>query len=207
MEDAKRDKDEAAAWVILNGKEDLDEAEAALRAAAVRVWPRAEAYARRELNGNGLGDETGLGRDVWEQTLQSISRTLHRTFSQGEIRDLDTYVFGAFAHRLKRLLKKQRLLEFYPSNSDLADLRATQDWEWVENLEQSLELKEIVQHMDDWMKEVAFRRAFGHPWKLIGRDLGLGEAAAKKRFLRGLRKLRDYLQQCKRAVRRDRTQS
>jgi DNA-directed RNA polymerase specialized sigma24 family protein len=124
-------------------------------------------------------------------------KTLRRTFRLTRIRDLDTYVFGAFAHRLKRLLKKQRVIEFYPSNTELADLRATQDWDWVENLEHSLELKEIVEHMDDWMKEVAFRRAFGHPWKQIGRDLGLGEGATKKRFLRGLKKLRDYLMQCK----------
>ena len=197
MEDAKRERDAAAAWVILSGKREPDQGEEALRATALRVWPRAEAYARRELSTKGLGDETGLARDVWEQTLQSVSKTLHRTFPQGEIRDLDVYVFGAFAHRLKRLLKKQRVLEFYPSNTELADLRAAQDWKWVENLEQSLELKEIVQHMDDWMKEVAFRRAFGHPWKEIGRDLGLGEAATKKRFLRGLQKLRDYLLQCK----------
>jgi DNA-directed RNA polymerase specialized sigma24 family protein len=124
-------------------------------------------------------------------------KTLRRTFRLTRIRDLDTYVFGAFAHRLKRLLKKQRVIEFYPSNTELADLRATQDWDWVENLEHSLELKEIVEHMDDWMKEVAFRRAFGHPWKQIGRDLGLGEGATKKRFLRGLKKLRDYLLQRK----------
>ena len=134
---------------------------------------------------------------LWEQTLQSVSKTLHRTFRERPIRDLDTYVFGAFAHRLKRLLKKQRVIEFVPSNTELAELRATQDWDWVENLEHSLELKEIVEHMDDWMKEVAFRRSFGHSWKQIGRDIGLGEGAAKKRFLRGLKKLRDYLQQCK----------
>lgn len=197
MEDAKRDRDAAAAWVIFSGKKDPDETDVELRAVALRVWPRAEAYARRELSANGLGDETGLARDVWEQTLQSVSRTLHRTFRLRQIRDLDPYVFGAFAHRLKRLLKKQRVIEFVPSNSELADLRAAQDWEWVENLEHSLELKEIVEHMDDWMKEVAFRRAFGHPWKQIGRDLGLSEGATKKRFLRGLTKLRDYLQQTK----------
>ena len=204
MENAKRDRDSAAAWIVVSGKKDPDKTEQELMAAALRVWPRAEAYARRELNDSGLGDETGLARDVWEQTLQSVLKTLHRTFRLGQIRDLDTYVFGAFAHRLKRLLKKQRVLEFYPSNTELADLRATQDWDWVENLEHSLELKEIVEHMDDWMKEVAFRRAFGHSWKQIGRDLELGEGATKKRFLRGLKKRRDYLMQCKsRRTRRD----
>jgi len=197
MENAKHDRDSAAAWIVISGKKDPDETEQKLMAAALRVWPRAEAYARRELNDSGLGDETGLACDVWEQTLQSVLKTLHRTFRLTRIRDLDTYVFGAFAHRLKRLLKKQRVIEFYPSNTELADLRATQDWDWVENLEHSLELKEIVEHMDDWMKEVAFRRAFGHSWKQIGHDLGLGEGAAKKRFLRGLKKLRDYLLQCK----------
>ena len=196
MEDAKRDRDAAAAWVILSGKKDPDKAEQELMAAALRVWPRAEAYARRELHAKGLGDETGLVSDVWEQTLQSVSKTLHRTFRLRPILDLDSYIIGAFAHRLKRLLKKQRVIEFVPSNAELANLRATQDWDWVENLEHSLELKEIVEHMDDWMKEVAFRRAFGHSWKQIGRDLGLGEGATKKRFLRGLKKLRDYLLQC-----------
>ena len=197
MENAKRDRDSAAAWIVVSGKKDPDKTEQELMAAALRVWPRAEAYARRELNDSGLGDETGLARDVWEQTLQSVLKTLRRTFRLTRIRDLDTYVFGAFAHRLKRLLKKQRVIEFYPSNTELAGLRATQDWDWVENLEHSLELKEIVEHMDDWMKEVAFRRAFGHSWKQIGRDLELGEGATKKRFLRGLKKLRDYLMQCK----------
>jgi DNA-directed RNA polymerase specialized sigma24 family protein len=198
MEDAKHDRDAAAAWVLLSGKKDnLDETDQALQAVALRVWPRAEAYAKRELSAQGLADEMGLARDAWEHTLQSVSRTLHRTFRLRPILDLDSYVFGAFAHRLKRLLKKQRVIEFVPSSSELADLRATQDWDWVENLEQSLDLKEIVQHMDDWMKEVAFRRAFGHSWKEIGRDLGLSEGATKKRFFRGLTKLRDYLQQTK----------
>ena len=197
MESYKHDRDSAAAWIVVSGKKDPDETEQKLMAAALRVWPRAEAYARRELNDSGLGDETGLLRDVWEQTLQSVSKTLRRTFRFRPIRDLDSYVFGAFAHRLKRFLKKQKIIEFVPSNSELAELRGAQDWDWVENLEHSLELKEIVEHMDDWMKEVAFRRAFGHPWKQIGRDLGLSEGATKKRFLRGLKKLRDYLMQCK----------
>ena len=64
------------------------------------------------------------------------------------------------------------------------------------NLDNSLELKEMVNQMDDWMKEVAFRRAFDHSWKQIGRDLGLGEGAAKKHFLRGLKKLRDRILEC-----------
>ena len=197
MESAKHDRDSAAAWIVASGKKDPDKTDQELMAAAVRVWPRAEAYARRELNASGLCDEAGLASDVWEQTLQSVSKTLCRAFRLRPILDLDSYIFGAFAHRLKRHLKKQKIIEFVPSNSELADLRATQDWKWVENLERSLELKEIVEHMDDWMKEVAFRRAFGHSWKQIGRDLGLGEAAAKKRFLRGLKKLRGYLLQCK----------
>ena len=148
------------------------------------------------MNDSGLGDETGLVSDVWEQPLQSILKTLRRTFRLSRIRDLDSYVFGAFAHRLKRHLKKQKIIEFVPSNSELADLKATQDWNWVENLDNSLDLKEMVNQMDDWMKEVAFRRAFDHSWKQIGRDLVLGEGAAKKRFLRGLKKLRDRLLEC-----------
>ena len=204
MENAKHDRDSAAAWIVVSGKKVPDKAEQELMAAALRVWPRAEAYARRELNDSGLGDETSLVWDVWERTLQSVLKTLHRTFRLRRIRDLDFYVFGAFAHRLKRLLKKQKIIEFVPSNSELADLRGAQDWDWVANLENSLELKEMVNQMDDWMKEVAFRRAFDHSLWQIGRDLGLGEGATKKRFLRGLKKLRDRLLECENSrTRRD----
>ena len=189
----KRDRDAAAAWIIAPGKTDPDKTEQELMTVALRVWPRAEAYSRRELNARGLGDETNIVRDVWEQTLQSVLKTLRRPIRLRRIDDLDSYVFGAFAHRLKRYLSKQKVLEFVPSNDELAGLRAAQDWDWVESLENSLELKEIVNQMDDWMREVAFRRAFDHSWKQIGRDLGLDETAAKKKFLRGLKKIRERL--------------
>jgi len=196
MADAKSDRDAAAAWIIVSGKKELDKNEQALMTAALRVWPRAEAYARRELHARGLGDETNIVRDVWEKTLQSVLTTLRRPFRLRRIQDLDSYVFGAFAHRLKRILRKQKVIEFVPSNDDLAELRATQDWDWVESLENSLELKEIINQMDDWMREVAFRRSFDHSWKEIGRDLGFDETVAKKKFLRGLKKIRERLLEC-----------
>lgn len=196
MEDTKNDRDAAAAWIIASGRKELDKNEQALTTAALRVWPRAEAYAKRELYARGLGDETNIVRDVWEQTLQSVLKTLRRPFRLRRIQDLDSYVFGAFAHRLKRILSKQKVIEFVPSNDELADLRSTQDWDWVENLESSLELKEIVVQMDDWMKEVAFRRSLDHSWKEIGCDLGLDETVAKKKFLRGLKKIRERLLEC-----------
>jgi hypothetical protein len=102
---------------------------------------------------------------------------------------LDSYILGVFAHRLKRVLSREKIIEFVPTNKELAELRGAQDWNWVTNLENVLELKRTVSKMDDWMKEVYFRRSFGDSWELSRKTPELpsikrkcGSLIASKRF-------------------------
>jgi DNA-directed RNA polymerase specialized sigma24 family protein len=107
--------------------------------------------------------------------------------------DLDSYVFGAFAHRLREVLRKERTIEFVASDSDLAELKQAQDWSWVAAFENSLELKAAVDEMEDWMKEVLHRWAFDEPWDQISEDMGVTTNALKKRFAYHLKKIRSRM--------------
>ena len=184
---------EAAIWIIAGREGHPDKVEKDLRAAAMRVWPRAEAYARRELYDSGLGEETSVISGAWEDALQSVQRSLRRRLRLRPVRNLDSYIFGAFAHRLKQVLSKERVIEFVPTNQELAELKGTQDWNWVTNFEDLLELKKAVSQMDDWMKEVLFRRSFGHSWARIAQDLGITEHQAKMRFSDRLKKVQEKI--------------
>src|SRR5262249_36765265 len=71
---------EAAVWIIAGREREPDEVQKELVAVALRVWPRAEAYARRELHERGLADETTIILQAWEDALQSVQRSLRRKF-------------------------------------------------------------------------------------------------------------------------------
>ena len=180
---------EAAIWIIASGREP-DETEKALTAAALRVWPRARAYARRALRDTSVADESSIISTAWEGALQSVLKSLRRRFQTGPVRDLDSYVFGAFIRRLKKVRQRERVVEYVATNQELLALRNAQDWDWVIELENTLELKKLVNQMDNWMKEVYFRRTFNHSWRRIAKDLGMTEHQAKTRFADGLKKIR-----------------
>ena len=187
-------------WILDRGEAVPDDHDMRLRAAAVRVWPNVEAFAKRELSGSSLAGETSLVWDIWEQTLQSLSHTLRRRLRLRLIRDLDSYIFGAFAHRLREVLRKERTIEFVPSDRDLAELKGTQDWSWAATFENTLELKRAVDEMDDWMKEVLHRWAFDEPWDEISEDMGVTTNALKKRFAYYLKKIRSRMLNADRPV-------
>lgn len=179
-------------WILDRGTATQDELEAELRAAAIRVWPRAEAFAKKELAGTPLSGETSLILDVWETTLQSVSKRLRSRRFFKPIDDIDSYLFVAFAHKLKEALRKETSVEFVALNDELDMLRQAQDWSWVEDLENALELKALVDPLDDVTKSVLHRWALdGDSWGEIAKDLGVTPNAAKKRFFYRLHKMRE----------------
>jgi DNA-directed RNA polymerase specialized sigma24 family protein len=193
---AKMSNDQGAenpeVWILDRGSGAQAEPEAELRAAAIRVWPRADAFAKKESAGSSLAGERSLILDVWEETLQSVSKRLRRRRFFKPLTDIDSYLFVAFAHKLKEALRKETSVEFVGSNDELEALKPTQDWSWVDDLEDALELKALVDSMDDVTKSVLHRWALdGDPWGEIAKDLGVTPNAAKKRFFYRLRKVRE----------------
>ena len=130
----------------------------------------------------------------------SLSNTLRRRLRLRLIRDLDSYLFGAFAHRLREVLRKERTIEFVPSDRELAELKQTQDWSWVAAFENRLELKRAVDEMDDLTKEVLHRWAFDEPWNVISKDMGVTTNPLKKRLAYHLKKIRSRMLNADRPV-------
>jgi RNA polymerase sigma factor (sigma-70 family) len=165
-----------------------------LISAATRLWPSVQAHARRELANRNSNDGVALATEVWEGVLQSVAKTLRRRNGKGSgIVDLDAYLFGAFHHRFNRALKKERrrqeTIELVPSTRDLEQLPMARDANSPRDMEQSLQVKEIVENMDDWTRRAWIAKQYGYTWREIGEYVGLDGQTAKTRFHNALRKL------------------
>jgi RNA polymerase sigma factor (sigma-70 family) len=183
-------------WVLSKTSSDkkAQALETELISAASRLWPRVQAHARRELANKNSDDGIALAAEVWEGVLQSVARTVQRRNGTGpSIVDLDAYLFGVFHHRFNRALKKERrrqeTIDLVPSTRDLEQLPGARDAESPRKVERSLQVKEVVQNMDDWTRRVWTAKQYGYSWREIAETVGLSEQSAKARFHNALRKL------------------
>ena len=183
-------------WVLSKSSSDnnAQPLETELISAASRLWPRVQAHARRELVNKNSEDGIALAAEVWEGVLQSVARTVQRRNGTGpSIVDLDAYLFGVFHHRFNRALKRERrrqeTIELVPSTRDLEQLPGAHDAQSSRNVERSLQVKEVVQNMDDWTRRVWTAKQYGYTWREIAEHVGLSEQTAKGRFHNALRKL------------------
>ena len=161
---------------------------------ASRLWPRVQAHARRELANKNSDESVALAAEVWEGVLQSVSKTRQRHNGKGvEILDLEAYLFGAFHHRFNRALKKERrrqaTIELVASSHDLEQLPGARDLKSSRDLEHSIQVREVVEHMDGWTRKVWTARQYGYSWRETAEHMGLSEHQAKLRFRYALRKL------------------
>jgi DNA-directed RNA polymerase specialized sigma24 family protein len=169
-----------------------------LAIAARRLWPRLQVYVRRKLANQNSDEALVLANEVWEGVLGSIAKTLQRSNQQSpQVANLEAYLFGAFQHRFNRALmrerRRQETIKLVPSAQDLERLQQTHDSKSVCDLERSLEIKEVIQNMDEWTRKVWIARQYGYSWREIAGHLGLTEPQAKLRFRYAIRKLRSRL--------------
>jgi len=183
-------------WVLSKDSSDKKSPplDAELTAAATKLWPRVQAHARREFADKNSAEGVALAAEVWERVLQSVAKTVRRHNGKDPgIVDLDAYLFGAFHHRFNRALKKERrrqeTIELVPSTRDLEQLPAARDAKYLQDLEQLIQVREVVQNMDDWTRRVWTAKQYGYTWREIGEYVGLSEQTAKARFHNALRKL------------------
>ncbi len=180
----------AEAW----GQDDVSE----LAIVARRLWPRVQAHARKELTNKTSDDAMALATDVWESVLRSVAKTMCRSNGKGRpILNLEAYLFGAFHHRFNRSLRRERrrreMVEYLPLGRDLERLRHAHDSKAVADLDRSIQVKETIENMDDWTRNVWMARQAGYSWKEIAKRLRLTEPQAKLRFRYALGRLRARL--------------
>ncbi|HZQ20310.1 MAG TPA: sigma-70 family RNA polymerase sigma factor [Terriglobales bacterium] len=167
-----------------------------LNAAAQRLWPRVRSHALKEQPQKTSDEAVATATEVWESVLQSVAKTIARSNGRGSPpRDLDAYLFGIFHHRFNRALRKERkrsaAIQHVASSNDLEVFRQAQDSETARHIEQSVQINEVIQSMDEWTRKVWAARQYGYSWNEIATFFGLTEAQAKLRFRYALAKLRD----------------
>ena len=197
--------DPYAEWVLFPGKQDPGRlplpADEELLAAARKAWPHVLAHVRLRLLDKESGRErTALAAEIWERVLVSVAKTRRRNKDlRSPIRDLESYLIGAFHHRLNRELKKKQkraeTIEAFPSVLDLEQFEAALDAEWVEQLERAIAARQVIDQMNPWMKKVWQRRQCEYSWKAIAAWLGITEQQAKMKFYYGLQKIRQSILQ------------
>ena len=199
--------DPYAEWVLFSRNQDpgrpslpVDEE---LLAAARRAWPHVVAHVRGRLRDKELGRErTALAGEIWDHVLVSVGKTRRRNKDlRSPITDLESYLIGAFHHRLNRELKKEQkraeTVEAFPSVLDLEQFETAMDAEWVEQLERAIAARQLFDRMNPWMKKVWQRRQCDYSWKAIAAWLGITEQQAKMKFYYGLQKMRQSMQSAK----------
>lgn len=182
---------------ILSGAHQKGERNQELLECARRAWPRALSYARRQVPLHvSIDEKESLAAEVWECVLRSVSRTLGRRRAPQKILDLESYLIGAFQHRLNRALKKERQRERTISLTpphELEQRADTRNIDWAAELERDLQVQQIVAHMDDWTREAWAGRLYGFSWREIAEQSGMNEPQAKMRFRYAVAKIRKSL--------------
>ena len=166
-----------------------------LATVAHRIWPRIRAHAVKEQPQKSPEEATAVASEIWESALQSVGKTMVRSNGRGlPIRDLDAYLFGVFIHRFNRTLRKERkrreVFLQVPSERDLDLLRQAHDSKAAREIEQSVQIREAIQNMDEWTRKVWIARRYGYTWREIASFHGLTETKAKLRFRYAICRLR-----------------
>ena len=165
---------------------------------ARRLWPRIQAHAVKEQSQRSADEAIAFASDVWESALQSVGKTIVRSNGRGEpIRNFDAYLFGIFIHRFNRALRKERrrreMFRNFPSAKDLEVLRQAHDSKAVREIEQSVQIREAIQNMDEWTRKVWIARKYGYSWHEIAVFFDMTDPQAKLRFRYAISRLREKL--------------
>ncbi len=186
-------------WVLSGVNPRSDSAtESELLKAARSAWPKALAHVRQVQSQNPFDDDGILVAEVWENVLQSVSKTLDRMNGRrGEIGDLEAYLLGSFYHRLRPCSQEGTT----PRGNDPSCVFRRRSWRFLvrrvsaeqHDIEGTLHAQEILDRMDEWSRKVWVAREYGYTWKHIGRVLGIPGDSVMLRFRRRMKILRARL--------------
>ncbi len=74
------------------------------------------------------------------------------------------------------------MIKHLPQSRDLEWLRHAHDSKAVEDLDRAVQVKQTIESMDNWTRNVWMARQAGYSWKEIAKYLRLTEPQAKLRF-------------------------
>jgi DNA-directed RNA polymerase specialized sigma24 family protein len=167
------------------------------------AWSSVLAHGRREAKREGLTADEGvsLAIEMWEETLRSVWKTWQqRPTLAWQIRNLESYLIGAFRHRWNRHLKRKRLhdsiLEFREPE-ELAEMRckANIDEDYALRIHRGMQLEKAYEWMNPNIRRAIIASAYGFSWAEIAKKLQVEEQNLIMRVQYALRKIRGRLAQ------------
>lgn len=179
-------------WILLGVEPRSDSTtDNELVKAARSAWPKALAHVRRE-QPHDRHDDAVLATEVWEDVLQSVSKTLARMNGRrGAITDMEAYLLGTFYHRFNRARRKEqrreKTIHLVSSVQELEALGIPSHAGREHEIERALHAQEILQRMDAWSRKVWAAREYGYSWKQIGYRLGIPGDSVMLRFRRRMK--------------------
>jgi len=197
------DQDNIAKWVTdLNAKSVADVKKTQFIEAARRVWPRNVAYARREMTNQHIDaiDASTVAAEIWEAALRSVWKTFC-TDENNEIhiRNLSSYLTGAFQHRFNRYLRQARyreaMLELLPTEK-LIVLQTPDDSSQgsVARIHHKIQLEQVYAMLDNNIRWVLVARCHGFAWQEIAKALNTDKQNLIMRVQYAIRKIREKCQ-------------
>ncbi len=142
-----------------------------LAGAAPGTWRAGLAYAARY-----LGD-TAVAAEVVEGVVHSAAKA-HR---HKPIKNPDSYLLSGVVRRVKKLLARERRIEYVGSLEELEGLKAAQDTTWVAKLDNRLLVEELVGFLDRETRDLFFKWVRGDEWEGDSRGCPKGNTVSSRR--------------------------
>jgi DNA-directed RNA polymerase specialized sigma24 family protein len=122
---------------------------------------------------------------------------MRRVGNLDHVKNLESYLVGAFRHRFQRaLLKEQRYRQSIPLMESIGQIKPISqipDWKPVDRIVRELQVQQTVQLLDPWTRRVWNYLKYGYSIKEIARHLDLTEFQVEFRYRRRLARLRQYI--------------
>jgi len=141
-----------------------------------RETPHPARYSRHPLP-TGEGFLTALVFYV-DQVAKSVAKLGERS----SIRRPDAYVATAVVRKVRKLVAKEKVVEYAGSSQDLAARGSIPEKDWVKELEDHVFMEEFLAAMDEESRVICEMWLSGDEWKEIASDVGCSVQHAKDKL-------------------------
>ncbi len=152
--------------------------------AAQRNWGRVLEYVRRELQ------DAPRAAEILERVVHSVSNAMRRNFHRQRVKDLDAYLYWAFTRKVRKIVARERMIQYVAFSEDLVPLETAQDSKWVHKIEDEILLKQLLGYLEERPRGMVLLRAGGYSWKEVARALGISVNNALVQFNHAIEKSR-----------------
>ena len=170
-------------------------------ATAREIWPFIRNHALKELaNKPWIQDHSTFISEIWEAVLRATAARIKEDCL--EVEDLRAYLTGAFNRRftgaLMKAKERRNVLEFLPLPDGIEERGPAVDNKSANSIQRDVEIKDILELMDNWTKRTWAFRKYGYSWKEISRVLKSDEEQTRLRYTYALDKIRVQVERSKR---------